>query len=91
MTLRFLAKVAFICNLFFIVALILRYRQFSQQQDFNSHVILLGWLIAPLVNIIFTLWWSFGKKTYNREFPLVIGITNIVFLLIQVYLFFILR
>ncbi|PZP49616.1 MAG: hypothetical protein DI598_07390 [Pseudopedobacter saltans] len=91
MTLRFLSKVAFICNLFFIVALILRYKQFSQQQDFNSHVILLGWLIAPLVNIIFTLWWFFGKKRTERDFPIAIGIANLIFLMVQIYLFFILR
>jgi len=91
MSLRFLGKVAFICNIFFLVALYLRYWQFITQQDLASHVILLGWLIAPVANIAFALVWILGKKEKNVPFPKYIGIANIVFLLIQIYLFFTLR
>lgn len=90
MSLRFFAKVAFICNIYFIAALVLRYRQFITQQDVTSHIVLLGWLISPLANIIFTVWWGLSKKG-KAAIPIAIGIANIVFLLVQIYLFFILH
>ncbi|WP_447641855.1 MULTISPECIES: hypothetical protein [Chitinophagaceae] len=90
MSLRFLAKVAFICNIFFVAALVLRYKQFVTQQDLTSHIVLLGWLISPLANNIFTIGWIFHKKG-KAVFPLAIGIANAVFLLLQIILFFILH
>ncbi len=91
MSLRFLSKVAFVCNLFFLLALVLRYKQFVMQQDISSHIILLGWLISPFANMVFILGWCFAKKEKKSSFPLGIGIANVIFLLVQIFLFFILR
>ncbi|MFT4203345.1 MAG: hypothetical protein QM610_05470 [Chitinophagaceae bacterium] len=90
MSLRFLGKVAFIANIFFVASLVLRYRMYSTQQDVNSHIVLLGWLVAPLANSIFAIGWAISKKE-NAQVPKLLGLANIVFLLVQISLFFILR
>jgi hypothetical protein len=49
--LLFLSRVAFICNLFFIACIILRYKNFIDDQSLKGFIVVVGWLIAPVVTV----------------------------------------
>ncbi len=51
--LLFLGRIAFIFNLFFIACLIFRYNDIVTAQSIKGFVIVIGWLIAPVVNFVF--------------------------------------
>ena len=51
--LLFLGRVAFIFNLFFIACLVFRYRDVGTDQSLKGFIIVVGWLIAPILNFIF--------------------------------------
>jgi hypothetical protein len=49
--LLFLLRVAFLCNLFFIVCVILRYKNVIDDQSLRGFIVVVGWLIAPVVTV----------------------------------------
>jgi hypothetical protein len=49
--LLFLLRVAFLCNLFFIVCVILRYKNVIDDQSLKGFIVVVGWLIAPVVTV----------------------------------------
>ena len=51
--LLFLGRVAFICNLFFVLCLLLRHTHFKIPAAFNEFVIIAGWVLTVLLNFIF--------------------------------------
>ena len=51
--LLFLGRVAFIFNLFFIACLVFRYNDIVTDQSLKGFVIVVGWLVAPIINFIF--------------------------------------
>jgi hypothetical protein len=53
--LLFFAKVAFVFNLFFIACLFFRYNDIVTDQSLEGFVIVMGWLIAPIINFIFNI------------------------------------
>ncbi len=50
--LLFLARVAFICNLFFIAFVIFRYKDVVGDQSLRGFIVVTGWLLAPIVTVI---------------------------------------
>jgi hypothetical protein len=52
--LLFLSRVTFICNLFFIICLLLRHTHFTLPAALNEFVVLAGWILSVLLNFIFT-------------------------------------
>jgi hypothetical protein len=63
--LLFLARLAFICNLFFIACVIFRYWTVVQNQSIVGFVVIIGWLMAPVINLIFNV--SFVLSFYRRK------------------------
>ena len=53
--LLFLARVAFICNIFFILCVIFRYWDVIGDEATRGFIIVIGWLLAPLVNLILNI------------------------------------
>jgi hypothetical protein len=51
--LLFLSKVTFICNLCFILCLVIRHTQLAFSADFTSFVIIQGWLLSVVFNVLF--------------------------------------
>lgn len=51
--LLFLGRVAFVLNLFFTGCLVFRYNDIVTDQSLKGFVIVVGWLIAPIVNFLF--------------------------------------
>jgi hypothetical protein len=90
--LSFFSKFAFICNLLFLVCLIIqRTHDFIGSQSVNYFVIPLGWFVSPLINLIVCLWygarWA-GKRPVNT--PRWLVLVNFLFLLMQLFIHFIL-
>lgn len=62
------------------------HEDFIKNQDISGYVIILGWLVAPVLNTIWVLGWIFrkvgGKKTATPNW---IGFCNTIFLIIEAY------
>jgi hypothetical protein len=63
--LLFLARLAFICNLFFIACMVFRYVDVAQNQSLTSFIIVIGWMMAPIINLIFNV--SYVVTFYRRR------------------------
>src|SRR5438477_8133986 len=91
--LRILFRIAFICNIFFIVCMIMRYSSAPQYipQPLIELSIILGWL-APLINFInFVLALVLISRMREKQIPLWLLYTNIICFILQIYFFFILH
>ncbi|MBV9960822.1 MAG: hypothetical protein JO072_01130 [Parafilimonas sp.] len=91
--LRMLFKIAFICNLFFIVCMLMRYTTVPNHlpQFIIELSLLLGWP-AMFINLLsFVLALILISRIKKRQVPLWLLYINIIFFLIQFYFFFILH
>lgn len=90
--LLFATRMAFICNILFVLCLIIqRTYDFIPSKDLSAMVLLLGWIVAPIQNIIANIWYGLvllSKSTIRL--PLWIVAFNLVILLIQFFVHFIL-
>jgi hypothetical protein len=50
--LLFLSRVAFICNLFFILCLFIRYTHLSLPESLNGFIIIVGWILSVIMNVL---------------------------------------
>jgi hypothetical protein len=83
----FLARVAFICNLFFLICLLLRYSNLELDDASTSLIIILGWLMAICLNglsniILFIMAVTGSKKTV---IPAWLILVNFLFLVFEIY------
>ena len=89
--LLFLYRLAFLCNLLFLVCLLMQRGHLSiGNQDIKSLLIIMGWLLAPLVNLFANIWLSIlliQKKA--RCLAAWLAITNFLILLVQIFIYFI--
>jgi hypothetical protein len=91
--LRFLFRLAFICNVFFIVCMILRYSHADQYlyEPLISISLILGW-ISPMINLInFILALVLLSRIKRKQIPLWLLYTNIICFILEIYFFFILN
>jgi hypothetical protein len=92
-SLIFFSRVAFICNVCFAVVWTMRYYPMLKQGqpgEFVSLVLILGILIAFLLNIVvnlFVIVFMLQRKSIWKHFPQWLIITNFLFLLPQIILF----
>jgi len=88
---HFLSKVTFLCNLFFVACLILKYKNFIGQHVIEEIVVINGWLLAFILNAIVSILALFCilKTRKNIEHFRWIAIANGAFFLFQLYYFFI--
>ena len=90
--LSFFSRFAFICNLLFLICLIIqRTHDFIGSKDISTVVITLGWLVSPFLNVVVNFWYGIrliSKKTLNL--PLWLVVSNFIFLVIQFFIHFIL-
>jgi hypothetical protein len=91
--LLFLSRVAFICNLFFLLTVLLQWRNLIGDERVASTVVIIGYFFAvfvfsPIVNL------SYGVTLIRRKplftfVPRWLVLTNFIFLLLQLqYIFF---
>ena len=86
--LLFLSRLAFICNIFFVLAILIQVTNWISQEAITSTIAITGYLMVallnPLVNISYLVLLMFGKKFWT-VIPSWLIIANIVFLIMQFF------
>ena len=89
--LLFLSRLALICNVLFLLCLVLqRTHDFINIEGVNGPIIVLGWFLAPFINFSANTWWLsrlIRKQAVNL--PTWLGVTNLLFLCAQLFVHFI--
>jgi hypothetical protein len=84
--LLFLSKLAFICNLAFLVSFLFRVTSWLENQDIKAYIIIIGWVLSvifnPLVVLCYLLFFLFKRKSL-AVVPAWIIVLNIFFLFLQ--------
>ncbi|MFY9464091.1 MAG: hypothetical protein WAP48_03330 [Sediminibacterium sp.] len=90
--LRFAAQLAFICNLCFLLCVIIqRTHNFIQQPDLSQLVIVLGWMVAPVQNLVANIWYAALLIARSPvRLPRWLALANLAILLLQLYIYLIL-
>ena len=87
---RFLSRVAFICNICFLLVSLLRYVPAPPDNALMSDIIVLGYLgpiaVNLFVNVIVLILFLLGRIGSSGS-PRWLLITNFVFFVIQIFLF----
>ena len=90
--LLFLSRLAFLCNLLFLVCLVMqRTEDLIAQSDIKNTIIILGWFLAPIINFGANM--AYGFRLLNKKplnIPIWLVVSNLVFLLFQIFIHFIL-
>lgn len=86
--LLFLARVAFICNVFFVFCLLLRHTHLTIPAAFNEFVIIVGWVLSVVLNIVLHLMKIVLLATKkNVAIPLWINLFNLFIFFFQIVYF----
>jgi len=89
--LRLLSRVAFICNICFLLASLDQYLPNPPEGQIISTIIVLGYILAILVNVVVNGWilvaWAFRKRPL--DIPRWLWIINLIFLVVQLVILFI--
>jgi hypothetical protein len=91
-TLIFVSRIAFLCNLLFVVSLIARrVENIFTNHNVNSFIIILGWLASFPLNIIVNVWIViFLLQKKQDTYPKWLFTTNALFFLFQMFYHFLL-
>lgn len=84
--LLFLSRLAFICNVFFLLAVSLQLARWFQNQDAEALVIIIGYFLAGLINPaanVCCLLLLAGGRRRLQVVPVWLLISNFVFLILQ--------
>ncbi|MBI2273892.1 MAG: hypothetical protein EPO58_05380 [Chitinophagaceae bacterium] len=90
--LLFLARLALICNALFLFCLVMqRVTDIIPPGSIKSTIIVLGWFLAPFINMAVNVWLVSRKILgKNQNIPGWLAVTNLLFLLLQFFVYFIL-
>jgi hypothetical protein len=89
-TIKFLSRVAFICNICFLLTLVLIWINHPPEGAIVSLIIILGYFLAFLFNGMANLCYGFLliiRRFRLREIPFWLIIVNFLFLILQLILF----
>src|SRR5687767_4412187 len=84
--LLFLSRVAFICNLLFLVAFSLRLYDWIKMEDIGATIIILGWVLGILFNSLVNVSYLFVfwlKRKNLAVVPSWLVVMNVLFLILQ--------
>lgn len=86
--LLFLSRVAFICNLLFVVSALLQWKAFIPNAGVVSTIVIGGYFLAvfvfsPLVNVLYVVQ-ALVKKNLVLEVPRWLVVSNVLFFLVQI-------
>ena len=88
--LLFISRLAFICNILFLIALVAqRVENVFTNADVNNYIIILGWFVAPVLNLFVAIaaFINLLSKKPNIV-PAWLLICNILFLFFQIFYHF---
>ncbi|HET9747046.1 MAG TPA: hypothetical protein VFP97_15120 [Chitinophagaceae bacterium] len=84
--LLFLSKLAFVCNLAFLVSFLFRVTDWLEYHDIKAYIIIIGWVLGvifnPLVVLCYLLFFLFKRKALAVVPPWVL-VVNTLFLFLQ--------
>jgi len=84
--LLFLSKLAFICNLAFLVSFIFRVTNWLTNHDIEAYIIIIGWVLSavfnPIVVFIYLIVFWINRKKLSIV-PVWLIVMNILFLFLQ--------
>ncbi|MHA4811186.1 hypothetical protein ACX0G9_23970 [Flavitalea flava] len=89
--LRLLSRVAFICNVCFLLALVIMDLPHPLEGALVSLIIILGYVLAMIVNAVVCSWVAIRlitRKPIKEQLPLWLPIANFTFLIAQIILIF---
>lgn len=90
--LLFAARLAFLCNLLFLVCVIIqRTHDFIHQAEISNMVIILGWMVAPFLNLVVNF--CYGILLLSKSLirlPVWLGLANLLFFIAEIYIYLIL-
>lgn len=91
-SLLFVARVTFICNIFFILCLLIRHSHFTVPEGLNEFVIIAGWIMSFFLNLIFVCAAVvvFAKRR-KTGVPLMLLAFNTFWFLFQIFYFLLLE
>ena len=86
---RFLSRVAFICNICFLLASFIQWLPHPPEGELISQLIVLGWLLSILfntiVNIVLIILFVF-RRLRRAAVPVWLLIANFIFFILQILL-----
>ena len=86
--LLFLSRVAFICNIFFLIAFSLKITNWVNNNDLEQTIIIIGFFMViifnPLVNVFYLLLFLIRKKFWQTV-PGWLITANVLFLIMQIF------
>lgn len=90
--LYFFSRLAFICNLLFLVCVAIQHtHDFIARQELSGLIIILGWFTAPFLNLAVNIWQGVLLiKKRQAMLPVWLAVVNFSFLLLQFFIYFIL-
>jgi hypothetical protein len=92
--LLFLSKLAFICNIAFLISFVFRVTNWLTNHDLEAYIIIIGWglsiLFNPLVSLCYLiLFWV--KRKALAVVPAWLIVMNILFLILQLVFFLVIN
>lgn len=85
--LLFLSRLAFICNVFFLLAVSLQLTRWFQNQDAEALVIIIGYFLVALINPIANFCYFYlllGNRERLQVVPSWLSVSNFVFFILQI-------
>jgi hypothetical protein len=86
--LLFLSRVALVCNGFFLLAVLLQYKNFIGDEQVVPTIVIIGYFLAvfvfnPLVHLLYLAIYTFRRRLFD-VIPKWLVLTNFLFLLLQI-------
>lgn len=84
-----LSRIAFVCNLFFLLSALLQWTAFIKNEVVVSTIVIAGYFLAiflfsPLVNVLYGAHWLLRKNLFAMV-PRWLVFSNVFFLLLQIF------
>jgi len=87
--LSFLSRVAIICNVCLLLALVMRYYSFVSSRDLQSTILVAGLVLSVVINGIVNIIYAvllIKKSNLGMQVPIWLATINFLFLIFQFYL-----
>lgn len=86
--LLFYSRIAFVCNIFFLLAFTLHLTPWVTNEDLTSWILILGYVMGfilnPILNLIYLILFI-GRRKFIPPVPSWLVMANVLFLVIQLF------
>jgi len=87
---RFFSRVAFICNICFLLAVIMQTMKHPPEGEMVATTVIIGYIFAGIINLITNIWLAvllISRKQLNNKVPRWLIILNFLFLIPELIIF----